>query len=344
MTSQKIIILFGGASAERRVSVASGQNLSATLPDATLWFLNPHGAIYEISPASLARHDRPFETDFIPPVSATFQNLDSALASARDSVFLLGLHGGEGEDGTLQKKFEAWPVAFTGSGALASKKAFDKVWAKKLAVELGIRTAPQLEINAGQGSETTTRLTEFFMKHRQVIIKPVAGGSSIGLFRLHEQSQIAPIVEEINQQKGCSFLAETFVAGKEITVGIFEEGKNLVALPPSEVRLDPNCAFDYEGKYLGKGSLEITPAEISVADTQACQKLAQSIHQTLGCFGYSRTDIIIGEQGPVFLEINTLPGLTRASFIPQQLTAANIPFADFLTSQVRQATERRRNP
>src|SRR5262249_18928730 len=98
---------------------------------------------------------------------------------------------------------------------------------------------------------------------------------------------------------------------------------------------------DFEGKYLGKGTREITPAEVPREVTRAAQQLALDAHRALGCEGYSRTDIIIGPNGPVFLELNTLPGLTRASFIPQQLAAEGTPLLDFLQGQVELAKRRR---
>jgi D-alanine-D-alanine ligase len=113
------------------------------------------------------------------------------------------------------------------------------------------------------------------------------------------------------------------------------------ALPPSEVRMDPGRAFDFAGKYLGKWTREITPAEVSPEVTRAAQELALAAHRALGCVGYSRTDMIVGPQGPVFLELNTLPGLTRMSFIPQQLAAEGTPMLTFLQGQIELAKQRR---
>jgi D-alanine-D-alanine ligase len=107
------------------------------------------------------------------------------------------------------------------------------------------------------------------------------------------------------------------------------------------VRVEAGRAFDYEGKYLGKGTREITPAEVAPAVTRAAQELALAAHRALGCEGYSRTDIIAAAAGPVFLELNTLPGLTRMSFIPQQLAAEGTSMAQFLDGQLAIARARR---
>ena len=107
------------------------------------------------------------------------------------------------------------------------------------------------------------------------------------------------------------------------------------------MRLEEGRAFDYEGKYLGKGTREITPAEVPAAVSRAAQDLAVAAHQALGCEGYSRTDAIVSAKGPVFLELNTLPGLTRASFLPQQLAAEGTSMLSFLEGQLAIARRRR---
>jgi D-alanine-D-alanine ligase len=141
-------------------------------------------------------------------------------------------------------------------------------------------------------------------------------------------------------------LAEAFVEGRELTVGVIEEAGGLRALPCSEVVLEAGRTFDFDGKYLGKGVCEITPADVPEETARSAQSVAIAAHEAVGCRGYSRTDIIMGKEGPVFLEINTLPGLTRASFIPQQLQAAGIDLRDFLEGQIEiaiRAAERSRD-
>jgi D-alanine-D-alanine ligase len=118
-------------------------------------------------------------------------------------------------------------------------------------------------------------------------------------------------------------------------------GLAATALPASEIRLTGESAFDYEGKYLGRGSVEITPAEVPPEVSAAAQNVALAAHRLIGCSGYSRTDVIAAEGGVYFLELNTLPGLTRASFIPQQLAAAGRSLEQFLDDQIALARARR---
>jgi D-alanine-D-alanine ligase len=108
----------------------------------------------------------------------------------------------------------------------------------------------------------------------------------------------------------------------------------LTVLPPSEVILDRDAHFDYQGKYLGVGNREVTPAEVTVYEASAAQALSLLAHSALGCFGYTRTDMILTQKGLYYLETNTLPGMTKASFIPQQLRAAGISLESFVRGQV----------
>jgi D-alanine-D-alanine ligase len=337
MSSSDTVILFGGSSNERRVSVASGQNVASVLSGAAAWFIAPDGAVHETPPDELQAFERPFENDFQPRQPPFAANIGDALDPAR--VFFFALHGGEGEDGTLQKICEDRRIAFTGPGASASAKAYDKEVAKQIASEAGVRIAESIHLP--RRPELARKvLRELLEVHGRIVAKPVAGGSSVGLHHLVAASQIEAAASAI-EATGEGYLAEAFVSGAELTVGVVDAARGTRALPPSEVRMDAGRAFDFEGKYLGKGTREITPAEVAPEVTRAAQDLALLAHRALGCEGYSRTDVIVGPRGPVFLELNTLPGLTRMSFIPQQLAAEGTKLGEFLEDQLALARKRR---
>ena len=257
----------------------------------------------------------------------------------RDSVFFLALHGGTGEDGTIQKQLEARGLAFTGSGSLASARAFDKTVAKQLVRDRGILTAESIVVPQNDVQRARAALEGLLALHGRAVAKPVAGGSSVGLYQVSTPEDAARAAQDVAFADEI-YLAEAFIEGIELTVGVVENGDALRALPPSEVRLDRGRAFDYEGKYLGKGTIEITPAEVTAEVARAAQEVAIAAHDALGCEGYSRTDVIVSPRGPVFLEINTLPGLTRRSFIPQQLAADGTAIKDFLRDQLALARRR----
>lgn len=332
----EVVILFGGSSPERRVSQASAQNVASMLPSAELWFLSQAGAMHRVAPADLQAFPRPFENDFLPR-GESFGTLAQALDGGEGKVFFLALHGGEGEDGTVQRMLEARQLAFTGPGKDASAKAFDKEMAKSIASAAGVRTVESLVL-----SRTAPRraMAEMLALHGRMVVKPVAGGSSVGLHHVANEAELESAASAITGAVE-AYLAEAFVEGIELTVGVVDEETGPRALPVSEIRVQPGRAFDYEGKYLGKGTIEVTPAEVPPEVSQAAQKLALTAHRALGCEGYSRTDCIVGKDGPVFLELNTLPGLTRASFLPQQLAAEGTPMLKFLEGQLALARRRR---
>lgn len=342
MSVEDVIVLFGGTSSERRVSVASGQNCLNALPQAKAWFLSPEAEVYVCKRERVLNHTRPFEVDFPLEGEPDFATVEDALDSeeARQSVIFLALHGGEGEDGNLQGELEARKVAFTGSGASASARAFDKNVAKQLVQGRGINVAPGWVLEPMNERALTEWLTPKLLDYQRLVLKPVADGSSVGLFHLKKIDELAEVARAV-VRSGVRYVAEAFIPGRELTVGIIEEKGQAVALPVSEVRLEGEGSFDYEGKYLGRGTKEITPAEITAAESEAAQAVGLAAHQVVGCEGYSRTDLILTPTGPVFLEINTLPGLTRASFIPQQLQASGRTLRDFLQAQIAFAVARR---
>jgi D-alanine-D-alanine ligase len=341
MSSSDVVILFGGASSERLVSVASAQNVSSRLPGAACWFLAPSGTVTEVPAAALAAHERAFEVPFAPAGPPTWPSLEAALDApgSRGRTFFLALHGGDGENGVTQRLFEERRLAFTGSGSAASAAAFDKARTKQLAAAKGARIAESRSIPPLSQAEAVGTLHALLAQHRRWVLKPQADGSSHGLVHLTGPQDVEAAAATL-AGLGLTYLAEVFVEGRELTVGVVEDPGGLMALPVSEVRVVPGGAFDYAGKYLGRGTEEITPAALTDAEALQAQALALLTHRAVGCAGYSRTDMILTPQGPVLLEINTLPGLTKASFIPQQLAAAGRDVTAFLEQQLALARAR----
>src|SRR5436305_14498794 len=321
------IVLFGGRSDERHVSVASAQNIVRTLGNVLAWFWAPNGAVHDVALPDLLAHQRPFELDYEPSRPAGWPSLEQALDTlpVDDPLFLLGLHGGEGEDGTVQRMMEQRRIPFTGSGSEASATAFDKARAKE-AVQGKVRLAEShvARDNAEVAEIARTMLT----RHEKIVLKPLAGGSSRGLFFVERDGDLPNTI-------AVPYIVEQFLRGREITVGVADMGDGPFALPVIEIEVDPGREFDYLGKYLGTGTREICPARIPEPMREEAQACALAAHLALGCRGYSRTDMIaVADDEIYFLELNTLPGLTAASLVPQQLHAAGIPFREFLDRQL----------
>jgi D-alanine-D-alanine ligase len=330
------IVLFGGSSDERHVSVASAQNIARALtpdlsgaerPPAPLcWFWTPDGAVHDVGSAELLAHQRPFEIDYQPSRPAIWPTLEQALDTlpVDDPVFVLALHGGEGEDGTVQRMMERRRIPFIGSGSAASAAAFDKERAKQL-VEDRVPVAESRVVRDPHRLDHAVR--DMLARHERVVLKPLAGGSSRGLFFLARGDAIPSV--------GVPYIVEQFLAGRELTVGVIDQGDGPLALPVIEIETDPGFTFDYAGKYLGTGTREICPAKIPDGLRDAAQRAAVAAHTALGCAGYSRTDLIAtGGEEVWFLELNTLPGLTASSLVPQELTEAGIEFRTFLERQI----------
>jgi D-alanine-D-alanine ligase len=335
------ILFFGGNSEERLVSVASAQNISKQFKFEKLWFNHMNGAVTEVSMEELAAHQRPFEIEFKPKGQPLAGSIPDALSKVNGAAIFLGLHGSEGEDGTLQRLLEEKRVAFTGSGSKASANCFNKLDAKTIVKKAGVATASHAMFDRGSVDWMKKILSDFMGQHGAIAVKPVTSGSSFGLHMIEKAEQLTEACVAISQSPHKNYMVETMLRGRELTVGVVDGEKGLFALPASEVVMNPDHSFDYAGKYLGKGSTEITPADLNAGDLKAAQELALTAHKALGCYGYTRTDMILTAKGPVFLETNTLPGLSGRSFIPQQLQAAGIATEDFVERQLRLARARK---
>jgi D-alanine-D-alanine ligase len=333
------ILIFGGRSDERMVSVASAQNLSRQHTFNELWFLNTQSEVFRVSTEELSKHQNPFKIPFVPIAPPFAKSLVETVELLKGKVAFLGFHGTEGEDGEIQKLFEKNKIAFTGSGSEASRVCFEKTRAKAVLAKNGLPVAAQLVLEPND-THAEKRLSDFLTSHGKVVVKPVSNGSSIGLHIIENPASLRAALQDIGKSNADTFLAEKFISGRELTVGVAVHHGRLIPLPPSEVLLNAGHSFDYDGKYLGHGTTEITPALITDSEKAAAQDLAMKAHQLLGCYGYTRTDMIFNAEGFVYLETNTLPGVTKASFIPQQLQAAHIEMKDFVLEQLQLAVNR----
>ena len=324
----RITILFGGTNKERLVSVASAQALHRALPDADLWFWDVADTVHEVRSQDLLNHARPFEDEFKPGSRgvALEQALDKA--KAEDRVLVLGLHGGRAENGELQAMSEMRRIAFTGSGSAASHLAFDKVAAKRFASLAGVKAPEGIALE-----DIEAALAEY----GKLIAKPAKDGSSYGLIFVNAKQDLVAVRNAARTEE---YVIEPFVSGIEATCGALEQSDGSVfALPPIEI-VPAEGGFDYTAKYLLKSTQEICPGRFAPEISAALMDQALRAHRALSCAGYSRTDFIVSAKGPIYLETNTLPGLTAASLYPKALKAQEIAFADFLQDQIALAIKR----
>lgn len=338
-TNTDVIILFGGTSSERMVSVASAQHLTTILPGAALWYWSQKGSVLSVSSDELLAHQNAYTNEFSPQNGKIVaHSIQDAIKQVGRKVLYLGLHGGDGENGWLQSQLESSHVFFTGSSASSSALAMNKSKSKDAVRTRGVLTAAQYLFSANDAN-ALNGICDFQSSFKEIVIKPACDGSSAGLSFVHTKDECLAWYDK-NKVSTDLWLAEERIRGRELTVGVIMHNGCLIVLPPSEVILERNAHFDYQGKYLGVGNKEVTPAEISASQAASAQALSLLAHSALGCFGYTRTDMIMTEEGFYYLETNTLPGMTKASFIPQQLRAASISLEAFVEGQIALARRR----
>jgi D-alanine-D-alanine ligase len=325
----RITILFGGTNKERLVSVATGQALHSALPGADLWFWDVDDTVHETQSQTLLKHSRPFEDPF-KPGTPSVGRIAEALDKARDEsrLLVLGLHGGTAENGELQAMCEMRGIAFTGSGSASSHLAFDKIAAKRFAAIAGVKAPAGVPLEDAEAA---------LVEYGRLIAKPTRDGSSYGLMFVNARQDLVAVRRAAKTEE---YVIEPFIAGSEATCGVLEQlDGSLIALPPVEI-IPAEGPFDYVAKYLAKATQEICPGRFAPEISAQIMDQALRAHRAMSCQGYSRSDFIVSEKGPIFLETNTLPGLTKASLYPKALKAQGIEFVDFLQDQIALAAKR----
>lgn len=281
-------VLLGGPSTEREVSLKSGRAVSRALKESGYQVVEI-GEQGEIE-AGIRSH----------PISAAF----------------ISLHGRFGEDGGVQRLLEEMNLPYTGSGIEASRRAMDKALSRKLFAAAGLPIPRGRVFPAGEGPKD---LSFSF----PVVVKPVRAGSSIGLSLVRSPEELGPAVD---RARCCDreILIEEFIPGRELTVGVLANRP----LPLVEIK-SKNLFFDFEAKYVQGRSEFTVPARLPRQLYRRVQQLGLAAHRVLGCFSYSRADIILSPTGqPFLLEVNTIPGFTATSLLPQAASAAGIDFPD----------------
>jgi D-alanine-D-alanine ligase len=231
-------------------------------------------------------------------------------------VVFLALHGGQGEDGTLQALLDMAGVRYTGSGHLASALAMDKDLSKKLFREAKVKTADWQMAPA-----TIEQIQKSF--GFPAIVKPSKQGSTVGLTIVKKPEDLAPAIAEANKYDD-EVMVEQFIPGRELTVGVLGD----IALPVGEI-IPKHEIYDYECKYTAGMATEEFPAKLSAKETEEVQQQALAAFRALKLRGYARIDFRMSPEGEFFcLEANTLPGMTELSLIPQGAAAMGMDFPE----------------
>ena len=236
-----------------------------------------------------------------------------------DAVFI-GMHGTPGEDGKLQGYFDTLGIPYTGCDAATSAITFNKRYAVAVAGMAGIPVARSVLLIRGEFNSPDEIVSNLKFP---VFVKPNNGGSSIGMSKVERASDELGVAIEKAFREDQQVLVEEMIRGREFTVGVFRSEKKEVVLPLTEVRADADKAFfDFEAKYQGK-STETTPAVVDEEIADQVREMAKKVYRTFNCRGVVRIDFIYSEdeKKPYMLEVNTIPGQSEASIIPQQVRA-----------------------
>ena len=295
----KVAVLMGGQSAEREISLMSGNGVLAAL-------LGCGVDAHAFDPA--------------------LQHMSELKTAGFDRCFI-ALHGRFGEDGTVQGALELLGIPYTGSGVMASSIAIDKVMTKRVLAYEGLPTPRHVLLRRGTYTEQDTKAA-LEKLGLPLIVKPAREGSSIGLTKVTEASQLARAVEQA-ALLDADVLCEQFIDGDEVTCPVLGTGSQAHALPVIRIAaVDGN--YDYHNKYFTDTTQYLVPCGLPDGEEIAIQQLVLRAYQTLDCRGWARADVMIDKltRKPYLLEVNTSPGMTGHSLVPMSARAVGISYED----------------
>lgn len=296
-----VVVLAGGLSAERDVSLRSGRRLAEAL----------RGQNYEVSV---------FDVD---------ANLLPALRDEAPSVVVPLVHGAVGEDGSLADVLDALGIAYVGSDAVACRQTFDKAIAKGLVSSAGLRVPDGYSLPHGIFRDLGAPAVMEAIIGRlglPMMVKPTRGGSALGATLVRTPEELPPAMVAAFAY-GDSAMLETFVPGVEVAVSVIDMADGPTALPAVEIQ-PRSGVYDYAARYTAGETEFFVPARLPDDVAQACATAAVRAHRALGLRDWSRVDFIVDEQGPVFLEANVAPGMTETSLFPQAVAAGGLTLGE----------------
>ncbi len=297
LKSKKVLVLYGGWSREREVSLRSGKRVFESLK----------GMGFDVSALDMGK-------DFYERIKEIYPD-----------VVVIMLHGKPGEDGTVQGVLELMGIPYTGSGVLASAIGMNKIATKRLLIEENLPTPPYFYDPFEKNPE---KLREKVLENLSlpVVVKPVEEGSSLGVHIVKDEDELLKVIEVELVEFG-SFYFEKFIDGKSVTVGVLGTGEESFALPILELRPKGHEFYDYEAKYTPGATEFIIPAELPRKVYKELQRYSVLTHQIIGCRGFSRVDAVVSEDGKAYiLEINTIPGMTELSDLPAEAEHMGIDY------------------
>lgn len=310
---KKIAILCGGYSSEFEISIKSATTILNNFPKEHEAFL------IEITPekwTAIYKNER-FDVD---PWNFTFQTDKETIKADAAIIYI---HGNPGENGKLQAFLEMRQIPFINSGGLASHLSFDKWYCNQFLRNFDIPVAKSLFLKA-KTQFTSSEIIETL--GLPCFVKPTDSGSSYGISKVNQTEELVPALDKAFAE-GESVVIESFLKGTEVTCAVYRTPNGLKALPLTEI-VSENEFFDFEAKYLGK-SQEITPARVSEEIKEKVQATAKDVYTLLNLRSIARVDFMVVDDVPHVIEVNTTPGFSPASLVPQMLACEGIEIEQF---------------
>lgn len=315
MGKKHIAVAMGGYSSEFEISINSGGVVCNALDKSK----------YEVYPIHILEEGWYFvaKNGTKHPVNKADFSFDNGTKTIHPDAVFNTIHGTPGEDGYLQAYWELLGIPHTSTDYYQAALSFNKRDCLSVLKNFGVRAANSYYVNEG----TEINLEEIVKKTGlPCFVKPNRSGSSFGVSKVHEMEELMPAIKNAFTEDS-EIIIETALVGVEVSVGVYNNGEQIIALPITEI-VSENDFFDYEAKYLGK-SQEITPARISEEETETVKKEAIRIYRLLNMKGITRSEFIIENGKPYFLEINTNPGLSAESIVPKQAREAGMTLTEF---------------
>lgn len=327
MEKKNIAIIAGGDSSEAVISFKSAQQIADVIDRErycayTIFVKGADWAVKQEGKADIAIDKNDFSF------------IENGAKVTFDCALLM-IHGTPGENGLLQSYFDLIRLPYTGCRAFTSALTFDKYATKKYLEGEGVDMARGFMFRKGQQVDADALVQELGLP---MFVKPNASGSSFGVTKVKSVEQLQGAIEAAFTE-GDAILIEECISGIELGNGLIKTPSKALVFPVTEI-VPKSEFFDYEAKYTTGMSEEITPARISDEVTERVQELSSHIYDVLGCRGIVRVDYIYSNDKLYFIEINTIPGMSKASIVPRQVNAMGIELSDVLTLQIEDAIER----
>jgi D-alanine-D-alanine ligase len=311
MRKWRVAVLIGGPSSEHDVSLSTGKVVMDYLDRDK----------YEVIPVMIGRNGE-------------WQTSPEELRNKADIAFI-AMHGEYGEDGRVQKVLEEANIPYTGSGVIPSALGMNKIFSARLLKAYGIKVPDYVPVGKNDNIEKLKIPFGF-----PAVVKPVDRGSSVGITIVRKKEELPEALENAFRFSYDAMIQE-YIPGRELTCGVIDDEYETIALPVTEIIPKAAAFFDYHSKYSPNASKEITPAEISPEQTKIVQEIAMKAHGYIGAYGMSRTDLILGHDGNFYvLEINTIPGMTPTSLLPQAALKYGLTFPELLDKIINAAFRR----